>query len=112
MRIKHLQQEKVENAEILQQSTALSLLAQYTDSEDELDNNDTSEGIKSQYRQAESSDSSSSSSSDEEITIKVIKKKLEVPASDDDSENENGESSKERKKKPPLRVKGELLLVS
>ena len=43
--------------------------------------------------------------------MKEIKKKLEPVVSDDDSENETEDPAKERKKKPPLKVRGEFLLV-
>jgi H/ACA ribonucleoprotein complex non-core subunit NAF1 len=98
---------------ILQQSSALSLLTQYSDSENENDNEEEvkePENHSNQYRTAEleSSSSSSSDDSDEEIDVKEIKKKLETVASDDDSENED--PAKEKKKKQPLKVRGEFLL--
>ncbi|XP_070490696.1 H/ACA ribonucleoprotein complex non-core subunit NAF1 [Chironomus tepperi] len=100
---------------VLQQSAALNLLTQYSDSENENDSNEEvkePEDHSNQYRTAEldSSSSSSSSDSDDEIDVKEIKKKLETVASDDDSENENDDPAKERKKKQPLKVRGEFLL--
>lgn len=100
---------------MLQQSTALNLLAQYSDSEEESNEKEVETNVNetTQYRQADSSDSSSSSSeSDDEIFVKQIRKKLEEhhSGSDDDSENEHEGTAKERKKKPPIKVKGELLL--
>jgi len=86
-------------------TNALALLAQYSgsesDDEDEVDN--------SIYRKpAVESSSSSSSDSDEELDIKVIEKKIREPVvSDGDSDEEN---ASKKKKKEPLKVKGELAI--
>lgn len=87
-------------AHVIPHPTALSLLAQYSSSEDE---EDVDESI---YRKPASSSSSSSSSSDEELDIKVIEKKIREPVeSDGDSDDEN---TNKKKKREPLKVKGEL----
>jgi hypothetical protein len=103
---------------LLQNSRALNLLAQYNDSDcsdysdSDADENETNK----QYRDAKSSSSSSSSeSSEEEITVQQIKKRLEAPPSDhDDSDGDegNGENAGRRKKREPVKVKGEMGLVS
>lgn len=110
------------NGVLLQESRALNLLAQYSDSEDdkEAKYSDSDEGEIHQINQVQyrdpklSSSSSSESSSEEELNVNEIKKKLEV-VSDHDSESDGEEVTgidKKKKKKEPLRVKGEFLLVS
>lgn len=109
----------------MQESKALQLLAQYSDSDDlegdnEYSDSDTEKNQQInqvKYRVSKSSSSSSSSdSSSEEISVNEIKKKLAV-VSDHESESDGGEEAtngidKKKKKKEPLRVKGEFLLVS
>ncbi|CRK88065.1 CLUMA_CG001850, isoform A [Clunio marinus] len=94
---------KSEEAVIIQKSSALSLLAQYSESDSEEETEKNNEN----YRKAKSSSSSSSSSeSDNETDIrKIIEKKLSAPVgSDDESDEENPNKTKKRE---PLKVKGE-----
>lgn len=103
---------------MLQNSKALSSLAQYNDSDaSEYSDSDADESPpKPQYRDAKSSSSSSSSDSSDEdmaVALKDIKKKIEEKGFDNDDGDSDGEEggATNRKKKEPLKVKGELGLV-
>lgn len=89
---------------VVQRTNALSLIAQYSGSESDDEDDEVDNTV---YRKpVRESSSSSSSSSDEELDIKVIEKKIREPIeSDGDSENEN---SNKKKRREPLKVKGEM----
>lgn len=94
-----------QEAVIVQKSNALSLLAQYSDSDSELEEEEN----KAYRKPVELSSSSCSSDSEEELDIKVIEKKIREPAvaSEGDSDDEHATA---RKKREPLKVKGELTI--
>lgn len=101
---------KKENAVIINQtptSNALSLLAQYSGSESDEDEDGVDPSI---YRKPISESSSSSSSdSEEELDIKVIEKKIREPVVESDGDSDEGNVNK-KKKREPLKVKGELTI--
>lgn len=93
-------------AEIIHKSNALSLLAQYSASE-----SDDDEEIDHPVYRKPVSDSSSSSSSDseEELDIKVIEKKIREPVVESDGDSDD-ETAVKKKIREPLKVKGELTI--
>lgn len=83
----------------------MALLAQYSGSESEEEDDAVDNTI---YRKPVSESSSSCSSSDEELDIKVIEKKIREPVqSDGDSDDDN---TNKKKKREPLKVKGEMTI--
>ena len=95
---------KIPDPVVFQKSNALALLAQYSDSESDEDN----EVDNTIYRKPVSESSSSSSDSDEKLDMKVIVKKIREPVvSDGDSDDE---TRNKNKKKEPMKVKGELTI--
>lgn len=97
---------KSESAVIIQKSSALSLLAQYSGSESDEDDNGVDHSV---YRKPVSESSSSSSDSEEELDIKVIEKKIREPVVESDGDSEEDNVNK-KKKREPLKVKGELTI--
>jgi hypothetical protein len=89
------------------QQNALSLLAQYSGSESDEEDNQVTDDVYRKADNSSSSDSSSSSSdSEDEKDIKVIEKKIrEMDNSEGDSDDDD---SNKKKKKEALKVKGEL----
>lgn len=104
---------------IIQKSNALSMLANYNDSDEDSDDTDEA-GVQNEaeiYRKAsesEDSESSSSSSSDseDEKDINEIKKKIDASYNRDEEsfdDEEDGQNKLQKKREPP-KVKGEMFL--
>ena len=85
------------------------MLAQYSGSESDDDENQVTDDVYRKPENSSSSDSSSSSSdSEEEKDLKVIERKIRQPVeSDGDSDDED---VNKKKKREPLKVKGELTI--